>query len=242
MVGWYKRDPAAALEGMHHLTLEERGAYNTVLDLIYLREDRLFDDDRFISGHLGVDKRVWTRLKTSLVAKGKLLLEDGFVRNVRASTEVRTLVHTRVANTVAGQISGVIRAEKSKAKSNDNSKLNGTSVGTDAERPFEPVRGKSKSKSKKESEPPYNPPFALPEWVPSEAWNGWIEMRKAAKKPAGDRAKAIAIREMEKLRKQGHDPGKLLDWATLNNWQGIFPGRNGETLAKGKGAQGAFGI
>jgi len=35
---WYKRDPNAALEGMAVLTLEERGAYNTVLDLIYTHD------------------------------------------------------------------------------------------------------------------------------------------------------------------------------------------------------------
>ena len=34
---WYKRDPDAALSGMFELTLEERGAYNTILDLIYSR-------------------------------------------------------------------------------------------------------------------------------------------------------------------------------------------------------------
>ena len=27
---WYKRDPRAALSGMMELTLEERGAYNTI--------------------------------------------------------------------------------------------------------------------------------------------------------------------------------------------------------------------
>ena len=30
---WYKRDPRAALVGMSCLTLEERGAHNTILDL-----------------------------------------------------------------------------------------------------------------------------------------------------------------------------------------------------------------
>ena len=34
---WYKRDPRAALAGMMKLTLEECGAYNKILDLIYLR-------------------------------------------------------------------------------------------------------------------------------------------------------------------------------------------------------------
>ena len=44
---WYKRDPNAALEGMAVLTLEERGAYNTVLDLIYTHDGSVDDDDRY---------------------------------------------------------------------------------------------------------------------------------------------------------------------------------------------------
>ena len=38
VVKWYKRDPNAALTGMASLTLEERGAYNTILDLIYAHD------------------------------------------------------------------------------------------------------------------------------------------------------------------------------------------------------------
>ena len=33
---WYKRDIRAAIAGMTHLTLEERGAYNTIIDHQYL--------------------------------------------------------------------------------------------------------------------------------------------------------------------------------------------------------------
>jgi hypothetical protein len=37
---WYKRDPNAALTGMASLKLEERGAYNTILHLIYATTGR----------------------------------------------------------------------------------------------------------------------------------------------------------------------------------------------------------
>jgi len=236
MVGWYKRDPSAALEGMQQLTLEERGAYNTVIDLIYVRDDRLYDDDRFISGHLGVDMRVWKRIKASLLTKGKLAIEAGFIRNKRASTEVHRVVATSVANRVAGQHSGIIRAEKAKAVANENNDLNGTPVGTLAERPLQP--SKTKIKIKKET-PPIVPPFQVPEWVPKAEWDGWIEMRKKMGKAPTERAMMLAIRNMEEAMKRGNDPGKMLDLATLNNWKGVFPGRDGSTLAKG---QVSFGI
>lgn len=85
---WYKRDPVAALEGMSDLTLEEKGAYNTVLDLIYARDGKVDDDDRFIAGWLRCDVRVWRRIKSTLVDKGKLYLEQGSIRNSRADAEV----------------------------------------------------------------------------------------------------------------------------------------------------------
>jgi hypothetical protein len=85
---WYKRDPDAALGGMMGLTLEERGAYNTVLDLIYSHDDRLVDDDRFIAGWCQCDVRVYRRIKDKLIEAKKLVTSDGFLRNFRATSEV----------------------------------------------------------------------------------------------------------------------------------------------------------
>lgn len=87
-IKWYKRDPDAALTGMMQLTLEERGAYSTVLDLIYSRQNRLPDDDRFIAGFLRSDVRVWKRIKARLIALEKLYVEGGYIRNHRADVEV----------------------------------------------------------------------------------------------------------------------------------------------------------
>lgn len=234
MVGWYKRDPSAALEGMQRLTLEERGAYNTILDLIYLRDDRLADDDHFISGYLGVDKRVWKRVKASLVAKGKLVLDGEFIRNGRATTEVAKWVATSVANRVAGQHSALVRADKSEAKVNKINELNGTG----AQRALNDKENKKENKKESKRTPPIVPPFALPEWVPQAAWDGWIEARKKQRAMPTGRAMMLAIKDLEKYRKAGHDPGKLLDLATLNNWKGIYPGRDGATLANGKAGMG----
>jgi uncharacterized protein YdaU (DUF1376 family) len=85
---WYKRDPVAALEGMSNLTLEERGAYNTVLDLIYARDGKVDDDDRFIAGWLRCDVRVWRRIKSKLLELKKIYVVDGSIHNPRADEEV----------------------------------------------------------------------------------------------------------------------------------------------------------
>jgi hypothetical protein len=85
---WYKRDPRAALAGMRKLTLEERGAYNTILDLIYIHDGALEDDPRLICRELGCNIRGWRRLKARLLDLGKIYVHNGCLRNERADDEV----------------------------------------------------------------------------------------------------------------------------------------------------------
>ena len=94
---WYKRDPNAALHGMMGLSLQERGAYNTILDLIYTHDGCVEDNDRQISTWLGgVDLRVWKRIRQRLLDTGKLYVHNGHLRNRRADREVDIALH-RVA-------------------------------------------------------------------------------------------------------------------------------------------------
>lgn len=87
-IRWYSRDPNAALTGMANLTLEERGAYNTVLDLIYTHDGAVDDDPRFISGWCRCDVRVWKRIRERLLSLGKLYKAGGQLRNERCDAEV----------------------------------------------------------------------------------------------------------------------------------------------------------
>ncbi len=81
---WYKRDPHAALQGMMGLTLDERGAYNTVLDLVYAHDGRLPDNDREIASWLRVDIKRWRRIRKRLIEKGKLYPYAGELHNRKA--------------------------------------------------------------------------------------------------------------------------------------------------------------
>ena len=81
LIKWYKRDPHAALEGMMGLTLEERGAYNTVLDLMYAHDGRLPNNDREIASWLRVDIRRWRRIRKRLIEKEKLYIYASELHN-----------------------------------------------------------------------------------------------------------------------------------------------------------------
>lgn len=77
---FYKRDPDAALAGMAELTMQERGAYNTIIDLLYSRDGVVADDDEMLRRVLGCHGNEWRAVKAKLIAKGKIRVEAGMIK------------------------------------------------------------------------------------------------------------------------------------------------------------------
>src|SRR5258708_975767 len=90
--GWHPREHRAALDGMLMLSLEERGAYNTLLDLIYDRAGPIPDDARWLSGWMGVSLKRWAIIRAILLMKGKIyevnLNGSPSLMNQRAAIEI----------------------------------------------------------------------------------------------------------------------------------------------------------
>jgi uncharacterized protein YdaU (DUF1376 family) len=85
---WYKRDPRAALIGMMSLTLEECGAYNKILDLIYINDGAVADDSDYLCRVFNCHWRTWKRIRARLLDAGKIYIHNGCIRNERADAEV----------------------------------------------------------------------------------------------------------------------------------------------------------
>lgn len=81
---YYKKYPRDFLEGTVGMTLEQKGAYSLVLDLIFFRGGKLPDDARYIAGQLGCSVRKWNTIQSYLVTQGKLTVKDGIISNKRA--------------------------------------------------------------------------------------------------------------------------------------------------------------
>ena len=84
-----------------------------------------------------------------------------------------------------------------------------------------------KESRKRDTEPSMEPSrnidrVALPDWLPMDAWNGWVEMRKQRKRPLTDRATNRAINKLDAIRAKGHDIAELLDRSTINGWLDIY--------------------
>lgn len=91
-----------------------------------------------------------------------------------------------------------------------------------------PSSSSSSSSSKdKEAELPLD--FVLPDWMPTEAWDGYVAMRKKQRKPMTDRARDLKVAELQRFRDEGYDIEAILDKSTANSWTDIYAPKDGST-------------
>jgi len=62
----------------------------------------------------------------------------------------------------------------------------------------------------------------LPDCIPADAWNGWVEMRKQRKKPLTDRAYNQAIEKLVAFMAKGQNITEVLDRSTMNGWTDLY--------------------
>lgn len=73
---WHPRYHRDALDGMERMSLEDRGAYTTLLDMIYDRAGPVPDEDRMIAGKMLVSTRAWRIIRARLIETGKIEVVD----------------------------------------------------------------------------------------------------------------------------------------------------------------------
>jgi len=74
------------------------------------------------------------------------------------------------------------------------------------------------SQKKKQAQAPFIPP----EWINQESWTAYEEMRKEKKKVPTPKARALVVKELEKLRDAGNDPNECLDQSTRNGYTDVY--------------------
>ena len=62
----------------------------------------------------------------------------------------------------------------------------------------------------------------LPECIPVDAWQGWVEMRNQRKKPLTDRAYNQAIDKLVAFMAKGQNITEVLDRSTMNGWLDLY--------------------
>jgi len=118
---WHKRYHSNALSGYMALTLEERGAYTTLLDMLYDRGEPIVENERLIAGYLGVSLRKARAVLESLIEKGKIRRVDGgLLTNDRFEKERENDAKTTRKLAENGSKGGRARAERAKSSSEIN--------------------------------------------------------------------------------------------------------------------------
>lgn len=151
---YHKRYHSDALAGMMPLTLEERGAYNTLLDLIYDRGGPLIDNERLLAGYMNCSTRKWRQLRADLIAKGKIYINaDGLIANTRARKEIESQSKTHRKLIESGAKGGRTRAENEK-KTNEINESAQASLGEGLSNPSTIARvSEARSQKNRESSP-----------------------------------------------------------------------------------------
>ena len=118
---WYRRYGADFIAGTLGLSLEEKGAYSIILDLIYDRGGPIPDEPRYIAGVCGCSLRKWSAIRDRLISFGKIIVCEGRITNARAEKEIEISTKTAEKHAENGSKGGRKRAENaSPSKENNN--------------------------------------------------------------------------------------------------------------------------
>lgn len=66
-------------------------------------------------------------------------------------------------------------------------------------------------------------PQSLPDWIPLDAWEAYLEFRKGKRTKATREAIDLLIRKLSVWRDGGQDVREILERSVMNGWTGIFP-------------------
>lgn len=64
--------------------------------------------------------------------------------------------------------------------------------------------------------------LVLPDWIPKETWDAFLQMRKRIKKPATDYAIKLIIAKLERFKSNGQDVNQVLEKSITSGWQDVF--------------------
>lgn len=207
---WYKRYPADFIAGTTQLTLEEKGAYSIVLDLIYQTGGPIEDDSRWIARVAGCSTKRWNIIRSRLIDLGKLHALDGKLSNQRAEKQMKTEDKEHEAFTENGREGGFKASENGRKIPDKSPENSGKIPGKSAE--TRPPPNKSNSIDKRE----------LPETEQqaqklrsSEAQNA--EAKGSAVEVGTARAVVIG-QKVTDLMGVTNDPRWLGNWSQVQGW------------------------
>ena len=78
------------------------------------------------------------------------------------------------------------------------------------------------------------PEVDVPAWLPADAWQAWKDHRKQVGRKFTEQAQKLAIRKLDNLKAEGHDPRKLIELAIESGWSSFNPRSNTKAMQAGR--------
>jgi len=110
----------------------------------------------------------------------------------------------------------------------------------DKKRTREEKRREEKKEEKKQTKSDAPPPAVLPDWLPLDSWQGYLDMRAKKRKPPTPHAVDLLLRQLSKMRDAGQNIAAVLDKSTVNGWTDVYEIKGGSGGAPA-GEQQQFG-
>lgn len=63
---------------------------------------------------------------------------------------------------------------------------------------------------------------ALPDWIPKEDWEAFLEMRMGKRDKPTERALELVIGKLDKMRLKGISPAQVLQESVIGGWSGVY--------------------
>jgi hypothetical protein len=149
-----------------------------------------------------------------LAATKALFLRKGFIDE---SWEITNWDKRQFSSDSSAERTRAYRARKKEQQNNAETSQLRHSDGLDTDSNTDTDTEKKKAKKS-----PAQPAVVLPDWIPADAWAGYIEMRKKKRKEPTARAIALLIADLERFRADGYDLAAVLDKSTVNGWTDIY--------------------
>ena len=199
-----------------YLSNEEDLAYRRLLELYYDTEKAIEDDIPLLSKRLRVTPEALSFVLKEFFSHTK----EGW-KNKRCDVVIKDYQEMAEKNRKNGKAGGRPKANKQAAENpvGFQSVPSGIPEVTHSKANQEPIT--------KNQEPKKQPTVDLPDWLPKEKWEAFVQMRKQLKKPMSEYAIKLMVNKLVRLRDAGHNVGELLDKSITNSWLDVYEPKGG---------------
>ncbi|EBQ8762706.1 replication protein [Salmonella enterica] len=175
---------------------------------------------------------------------GNVLFIEPIVDSIEKITNT-TLIRNNVQANTAKRISSSDKTDKllrqnvqaGTPKRITNTKIT-TESSTESKTPPKAPRGGRTRKS--DLSPSDRPAFVLPDWIPADRWQDFVEMRAERKKPMTVRAMQLMTKKLERLRNAGEDVNEVLEQSVRNSWTDCYPVSDEKRSGRSSNKRGAL--